>query len=106
VATDLVVVVPGVMGSSLVDSRGREVWGLSGGTVVRALASLGGSLRGLTLPLGFAEGPALDGVLPTGLMPAFHVIPGVWTPVEGVRGSGSVLVGTALWVDRAASRCG
>lgn len=78
----MVVVVPGVMGSSLADARG-EVWGLSAGTALRALRSLGGSLRDLTLPPGFAEGAAPDGVVPTGLIDGFHVIPGVWTPVEG-----------------------
>jgi hypothetical protein len=80
---DLVVVVPGVMGSSLADERGREVWGLSGGSVLCALRTLGGLVRDLTLPAGFGEGPAPDRVRPTGLIPAFHVIPGVWTPVEG-----------------------
>lgn len=80
---DLIVVVPGIMGSSLSDADGREVWGLGGGTVLRALGTLAGSLRELTLPPGYEEQPAADGVKPTGLMPAFHVIPGLWTPIEG-----------------------
>jgi pimeloyl-ACP methyl ester carboxylesterase len=80
---DLVVVVPGIMGSSLADRNGREVWGLSVGTVLKALMRLGPSLDRLTLPAEFADDPAPDGVVPTGLIGAFHVIPGLWTPVQG-----------------------
>lgn len=71
------------MGSSLADAAGREVWGLSAGGVLRALKTLGGSLRSLTLPSGLGDGPAPDGAIATGLIPGFHVIPGVWSPVEG-----------------------
>jgi len=80
---DLVVVVPGVMGSGLADRDGREVWGLSAGSALGALRTLGGSLRALELPEGVGDGPAPDGVVATGLMTSFHVIPGVWTPVQG-----------------------
>ncbi len=83
---DLVVVVPGVTGSSLTDARGKEVWGLGTGSLVRALRTLGDSLQDLALPEDFADGPAPDGVLPTRLIMGFHGIPGVWTPVEGYRG--------------------
>lgn len=85
-STDLVVVVPGVMGSSLADARGKEIWGLSPGTALRALSTLGRSLQDLTLPQDFAEGDAPDGVVPTKLLIGFHVIPGLWTPVEGYGG--------------------
>jgi hypothetical protein len=80
---DLVVVVPGVMGSGLADRDGREVWGLSAGSVLGALRTLGGSLRALELPEDVGDGSAPDGVVATGLMPSLHVIPGVWTPVQG-----------------------
>jgi pimeloyl-ACP methyl ester carboxylesterase len=83
VARDLVVVVPGIMGSSLADEEGREVWGLSAGTILKALTRLGTSLGKLTLPSGLADGPAPDGVVPTGLIGALHVIPGLWIPVQG-----------------------
>jgi Lecithin:cholesterol acyltransferase len=43
----------------------------------------GGSLQELTLPDGFTEGPAPDGVAATELMMGFHGIPGVWRPVKG-----------------------
>jgi hypothetical protein len=80
---DLVVVVPGIMGSSLADEGGREIWGLGTGTILRALSRLGASLDKLTLPAGLADGPAPDGVVPTGLIGSLHVIPGLWTPVQG-----------------------
>lgn len=83
VVRDLVVVVPGIMGSSLADKDGKEVWGLGAGTILRALTRLGGSLKKLTLPSGLADDPAPDGVVPTGLIGALHVIPGLWTPVQG-----------------------
>jgi len=80
---DLVVVVPGVMGSGLADRDGHEVWGLSAGSALGALRTLGGSVRALELPQGVGDGPAPDGVVATGLMASLHVIPGVWTPVQG-----------------------
>lgn len=80
---DLVVVIPGVMGSGLADRRGRVVWGPSAGGVLRALATLGTSLKALELPSDVGDGGAPDGVVPTSLIPTFHVIPGVWTPVQG-----------------------
>lgn len=81
--TDLVVVVPGVMGSSLADAGGRELWGLSSGSLSRALFTLGGSLRALTLPPDIGDGPARDGVTPAGLIEGLHVIPGIWSPIAG-----------------------
>jgi hypothetical protein len=80
---DLVVVVPGITGSSLADADDREVWGLGPGGVLRALATLGGSLRSLTLPPGLGDEPAPDGVTATGLIRGLHVIPGVWSPIPG-----------------------
>lgn len=83
---DLVVVIPGIMGSSLADKDGKEVWGLRAGTILKALVKLGSSLDKLTLPPDLADGPAPDGVLPTGVIGALHVIPGLWTPVQGYEG--------------------
>lgn len=74
------------MGSSLADEDGREVWGLGAGTILAALTRLGASLNKLTLPTGLGDGPAPDGVVPTGLIGALHVIPGVWTPIQGYEG--------------------
>ena len=80
---DLVVVVPGVMGSALVDRDGRAVWSVSAGGVLRALGTLGASLRSLELPAELGDGSAPDGVTAVGLISSFHVIPGIWTPVRG-----------------------
>jgi pimeloyl-ACP methyl ester carboxylesterase len=71
------------MGSTLIDDDDREVWGLSGGTLLKALTTLGGSINALTLPADIGDGPAPDGVRPGSLMPALHAIPGLWTPIEG-----------------------
>ncbi|MGN6867623.1 MAG: esterase/lipase family protein, partial [Solirubrobacteraceae bacterium] len=83
--TDVVVVVPGITGSSLVDAEGHEFWGVSPGGLTRALRTLGGSIKRHTLPPGQEDGPAPDGVTPTGLIGALHAIPGLWTPVVGYQ---------------------
>jgi pimeloyl-ACP methyl ester carboxylesterase len=82
-SNDVVVVVPGVMGSRLRTVAGHEVWGPGAGSILRALATLGGSLRDLTLPADIGDGPAPDGVQAFGVMPSLHVIPGIWTPIQG-----------------------
>jgi hypothetical protein len=80
---DVVVVIPGIMGSRLRTADDREVWGPGAGSVLRALRTLGGSLRDLQLPDDVGDGPAPDGVRAHGLMPSLHAIPGIWTPVKG-----------------------
>jgi pimeloyl-ACP methyl ester carboxylesterase len=74
------------MGSALADRDGHAVWSLSGRGILRALRTLGGSIKELTLESDIGDGPAPDGVVATGLMPSFHVIPGIWTPIEGYGG--------------------
>ena len=83
--TDLVVVVPGIMGSTLADARGREIWSVGAGGLSLALATFGGSIRALELPPDIGDGPAPDGVVATGLIDGLHVIPGVWSPIDGYR---------------------
>jgi pimeloyl-ACP methyl ester carboxylesterase len=80
---DVVIVVPGVMGSRLQAQDGSEVWGAGAGSMLRALRTLGGSLRALMLPSSVGDGPAPDGVRARGLMPSLHAIPGIWTPIKG-----------------------
>ena len=80
---DLVVVVPGVTGSRLADRDGREVWGPSAGGLARTLRPFGDAAKRLALPAGVGDGPAPDGVRPTGLWPSLHAIPGIWTLVRG-----------------------
>ena len=76
---DVVVVIPGIMGSTLLDHDGREIWGLRAGTLVRGLLTLARGVRRLGLPDGIGDGPAGDGVTPGTLLPDLHVIPGLWT---------------------------
>lgn len=82
-STDLVVVLPGIMGSTLNDRDGRPVWAPSAGAALRAIQTLGRSLKQLQLPAGIGDDHPGDGVEPGGLMPDLHVLPGVWTPVTG-----------------------
>ncbi|MFD5193117.1 hypothetical protein ACFWMU_34255 [Streptomyces sp. NPDC058357] len=47
---DMVVVVPGILGSRLADAEGGEVRGLSGPAVPRGIRTSGRSVKGLTPP--------------------------------------------------------
>ena len=78
---DVVVVVPGILGSTLIkdDNPDDEIWGLTRGTVSTALRTLGGSLKDLRLRDGIGDGPADDGVTAYALMPDLHLVPGIWT---------------------------
>jgi len=80
--TDLVVVLPGIMGSQL-RKDGGLVWGASAGAAVRAIATFGRSVKRLQLPDGIGDDHPCDGVQPAGIMPDLHLLPGIWTPVKG-----------------------
>lgn len=80
--TDLVVVLPGIMGSTLRSSDGL-VWAPSAGSVLRAVKSFGRSVTRLQLPEGIGDEHPEDGVHPVALMPDLHALPGIWTPVKG-----------------------
>jgi hypothetical protein len=82
---DVVVVVPGILGSQLAVD-GRLVWGLSGAALWQGLKTLGGSMRRLRLPADLGDGHPGDGVRPVGLMSGLHLVPGLWSPVEGYAG--------------------
>src|SRR4051812_4646652 len=82
-STDLVVVLPGIMGSTLADPQGRLVWGTSVGALLRGAGSFGRTVKRLELPGGVGDGPAPDGVTPAGLMNDVHAVPGIWTPIRG-----------------------
>lgn len=79
---DLVVVLPGIMGSALY-KNGEPVWDPTIGGLVNALKALGRSITRLTLPEGIADNPPDDGVTAPHLVDDVHVIPGLWTPIRG-----------------------
>lgn len=81
-SNDLVVVLPGIMGSTLT-LHGKPVWAPSAGAVLRAIGTLGNSLSQLQLPAGIGDEHPDDGVEPGALMPDLHIIPGIWTPITG-----------------------
>jgi pimeloyl-ACP methyl ester carboxylesterase len=80
--SDLVVVLPGILGSTLRD-KDDMVWEVSGKAALRAVLSLGRSLQRLKLPAGIGDEHPGDGIEPVGLMADLHVIPGIWTPLKG-----------------------
>lgn len=82
VSTDLVVVLPGIMGSTL-RKNNNLVWAPSAGAALHAVFTLGRSLTALQLPPGIGDAHPDDGVEPVDLMPDLHVIPGIWTPITG-----------------------
>lgn len=75
---DIVVLLPGITGSVL-QKDGKDVWAFSGGAAIRALLSLGGSIKDLELQ---GDDPDVDdlgdGVSATRIMPDIHLIPGLW----------------------------
>jgi hypothetical protein len=77
-ARDVVVVLPGILGSTLAKD-GKLVWAPSAGSVVRAVRTLGHSVKDLELPTGLGDADPCDGVVSVGLMPDLHVLPGIWT---------------------------
>jgi pimeloyl-ACP methyl ester carboxylesterase len=75
---DIVVLLPGITGSVL-QKDGNDVWAFSGGAAIRALLSLGDSIKDLELQ---GDDPELDdlgdGVTAARVMPDIHLIPGRW----------------------------
>lgn len=74
---DLLVVIPGIMGSELYDREGRAIWAPTGGWGRFKL--LWESLANYKLPLGVGDDTPVDGVWARALIPDLHVIPGLWT---------------------------
>ncbi|MGI9597142.1 MAG: esterase/lipase family protein [Acidimicrobiales bacterium] len=83
---DIIVVLPGIMGSVL-RKNNEDVWAPSGGAVWNFLKSRSKSIRGLALA-GHDDGTLDtlgDGVEATGLMPDVHLIPGLFA-IDGYSG--------------------
>ena len=79
---DVVVVLPGIMGSTLARREGDRltpVWAPSAGALVNAIRTLGRNIRSLTVSEDVGFGDPADGIEATGLMPDIHVVPGVWS---------------------------
>ncbi len=75
--SDVIVVLPGIMGSVL--DRGGTRWGLTGGAALRALTTGGGSIADLTIdgPDDWTR-PLGDGVETPKLLSDLHLLPGLW----------------------------
>ncbi|MFE3147807.1 hypothetical protein ACFXJ6_14205 [Streptomyces sp. NPDC059218] len=83
---DLVVVVPGILGSRLADADGHEVWGLSGRALLHGIRTFGRSVKGLALPPDLGDEHPGDGVRPLGPMRDLHGLLGIGTLVDGYDG--------------------
>jgi hypothetical protein len=76
--SDVVVLLPGIMGSVLAKD-GRDIWALSGDSIISGIRTLGGSISSLTLKGDSPDADDLgDGVTATRLIPDTHLIPGFW----------------------------
>jgi len=88
-SNDLVVVLPGITGSTL-GVKGADgspasenlIWAPSAGAVWKLLTR-GNSILRHALPEGIGDDSPGDGVEPVALMPDVHVLPGIWTPIRG-----------------------
>lgn len=75
--TDVIVLLPGILGSVL-SKGGKDVWGLSAGSVTRALMSLGNNVQDLALPNDADRPDFDDGVTAPALLQDTHLIPWLW----------------------------
>jgi len=75
---DVIVLLPGILGSVL-EKNGKEIWGLSAGSVARAFATFGGSIKDLELHDDPDEDIDIgDGVTAPRVLPDVHMVPGLW----------------------------
>jgi len=75
---DVVVMLPGIIGSVL-QKNGKDVWAVSGGAGLKALLSLGGSIKDLRLGDDPQDVDDLgDGVTAPRILPDLSLIPGFW----------------------------
>lgn len=76
--TDVIVVVPGIMGSVL-HRNGKPVWEPTAGGIVAALRSWFDNINGLRLPAGIDDDHPGDGVTAEDLIPDIRLPLGLWT---------------------------
>jgi pimeloyl-ACP methyl ester carboxylesterase len=74
---DVIVLVPGIMGSVL-QKNGRDVWAPSWGAAMARFLTRGVSFGDLILREDSLEDDIGDGIAAVRLMPDFHIIPGLW----------------------------
>jgi pimeloyl-ACP methyl ester carboxylesterase len=86
IVRDVVIVVPGIMGTELIDQDNKPIWSVNPGALARAIRTFGGSVTNLALPRDHGDAPAPPGVKPGRLIKSLHVIPGVWSPITGYDG--------------------
>jgi Lecithin:cholesterol acyltransferase len=75
---DVIVCLPGITGSVL-RKDGKDVWNVSGGALIGALQTLGGSITDLKLSGDSPEAEDLgDGITAPKMIRDIHLIPGIW----------------------------
>ncbi|MGW4125888.1 esterase/lipase family protein [Nocardia sp. NPDC004711] len=79
---DLIVVIPGIMGSTL-EKDGKPFWSNRLGALADSILHLNRNVDYLCVPDGLGDDHPDDGVVPTDLMGNIHVVPGLWSPVQG-----------------------
>ncbi len=93
ISGDVVVLLPGILGSVL-QRDGHDVWAPTPSGVLRALWTLGRSVKELRLTDDPSDLDDLgDGVVATRLMPDVHIIPGLWG-IDGYSALSTMLVST------------
>jgi hypothetical protein len=76
---DIIVLLPGILGSELHDEQGRQVWSLRGPGMLRGLFTLGNSLTRLLLKADDLTGDvASDGIRAVGMIQDLVLLPGFW----------------------------
>lgn len=56
--SDVIVVIPGIMGSTLIAPDGQEFWGVKPSTLLRSIRRLGSNCEKFRLPPGIGDNPA------------------------------------------------
>ena len=76
--SDVIVLVPGILGSVLVDKDGREIWGASGCSIARNIVTFGNALNKIALPQGIGHSDPKDGVTAPRTLPRLYMVPTFW----------------------------
>jgi pimeloyl-ACP methyl ester carboxylesterase len=86
---ELVVVVPGILGSRLTrvdrDGSRHEIWGTNAAVLLKNLVTFGHRVKRLAIDAGADPEEPKDGIVPTGLITDFQLIPG-FTGIAGYDG--------------------